>query len=80
MVYQPMSEVVSFKVPKELKKKMREYADRVKWSEELRRYVINRIEEIEREDNLKKVIGLIESTAGVPKGFSSASVREDRDP
>ncbi len=73
-----MSEVVSFKVPQEVRRKMREYADRVRWSEELRSCVIRRIEEIEREENLRRVVELIESTASVPRGFSTASVREDR--
>ncbi len=74
-----MSEVVSFKVPKEIKEKMRKYSKRVKWSEELRNYVIERIRRMEAEENLEKVIEMIESTKGVPRGFSVRSVREDRD-
>ncbi len=74
-----MSEVVSFKVPKEIKEKMRKYSKRVKWSEELRNYVIERIRRMEAEENLEKVIEMIESTKGVPRGFSARSVREDRD-
>ncbi len=74
-----MSEVVSFKVPREIKEKMRKYSKMVKWSEELRNYVIERIRAMEAEENLRKVIEIIESTKGVPKGFSVRSVREDRD-
>ena len=74
-----MSEVVSFKVPREIKEKMRKYSKMVKWSEELRNYVIERIRAMEAEENLRKVIEMIESTKGVPKGFSVRSVREDRD-
>ena len=74
-----MSEVVSFKVPREIKEKMRKYSKRVKWSEELRNYVIERIRRMEAEENLEKVIEMIESTKGVPRGFSVRSVREDRD-
>ena len=74
-----MSEVVSFKVPREIKEKMRKYSKRVKWSEELRNYVIERIKRMEAEENLEKVIEMIESTKGVPRGFSVRSVREDRD-
>ncbi len=74
-----MSVVVSFKVPREIREKMRRYSGRVKWSEELRRYVIERIKELEREENLEKVVRIIESTEGVPRGFSVESVREDRD-
>jgi hypothetical protein len=74
-----MSEVVSFKVPKQIKEKMRRYADRVNWAEELRKFVMNRVEELEREDNVKEVISILMSTREVPSGFSEVSVREDRD-
>ena len=73
------SEVVSFKVPKEVKEKMKKYSKQIRWSEELRNYVIESIRGIEAENNLKRVIEIIESTKGVPKGFSVESVREDRD-
>ncbi|MCD6244483.1 MAG: CopG family transcriptional regulator [Candidatus Korarchaeota archaeon] len=74
-----MSEVVSFKVPKEVKEKMRKYSKTVKWSEELRNYVIERIKAIEREENLRKVTEIIKSTGEVPEGFSLRSIREDRE-
>ncbi len=74
-----MSEVVSFKVPKEVREKMRKYSKVVKWSEELRNYVIERIRAIEREENLSKVMEIIESTRKVPEGFSLESIREDRE-
>jgi len=74
-----MSEVVSFKVPKQIKEKMRRYADRVNWAEELRRFVKSRVEELEREENIKEVINILMNTKEVPSGFSEASVREDRD-
>lgn len=74
-----MSDVVSFKVPREIKEKMKRYSKQVKWSEELRSYIIERIRSIEAEDNLKRVVEMIESTKGVPEGFSVRSIREGRD-
>jgi len=74
-----MSEVVSFKVPREIKEKMRRYSGRIRWSEELRRFVAERIKELEREENLTKVVETIGSTRGVPRGFSAGAIREDRD-
>jgi len=75
-----MSDAVSFRVPREVKEKMKRYSKQVKWSEELRNYVIERIRSIEAEDNLKRVIEMIESTKGVPEGFSVRSIMKDRDP
>ncbi len=75
-----MSGVVTFKVPKEIKEKMRKYSKVVKWSEELRNYVIERIRDLEREENLRKVMEVIKTTKGVPEGFSLESIREDREP
>ena len=74
-----MSEVVTFKVPKEVKEKMRRYRDRVNWSKLLRDFVIEKIRLLEAEEKLKKVSKIISETKGVPSGFSKFSVREDRD-
>ncbi|AKG38425.1 CopG family transcriptional regulator [Infirmifilum uzonense] len=74
-----MSEVVSFKIPRHIKEKMRRYADRVNWTEELGRFVKSRVEELEREENIKEVVKILMNTKEVPSGFSEASVVEDRD-
>ncbi len=74
-----MSEVVSFKVPKEIKEKMRRYRNKVNWSKLLREFLIEKIRLLEAEEKLKKVSKIISETRGVPLGFSTAAVREDRD-
>ncbi len=74
-----MSEVVSFKVPRDVKRKMMKYRDRVNWAEELRRFLISRVEELERRENLERVVEGLRKTGSVPRGFSAGSVREDRD-
>ena len=76
----PAMSVVSFKVRREIKEKMRRYRDRVNWAEELRRFVEERIRELEAEENIGKVVRELEKVpVGVSKGFASSLVREDRD-
>ena len=41
--------------------------------------MIRRVEELEREINFREVIEELKETGSVPRGFSAASVREDRD-
>ncbi len=80
MVVYGLSAVVSFKVRKEIKEKMETYRDRVNWAEELRRFVEEKIAMLEAEENIKKIVEELKKVRwNVPKGFSTTSVREDRD-
>ena len=75
-----MSEVVSFKVSRDVKERMKKYKQVVNWSEELRRFVEEKIRKLEAEENLRKIVEELERASwSVPSGFSSSSVREDRD-
>jgi len=74
-----LSSVVTFKVPREVKEKMKRYRDRINWSKLLRDFLIEKLRQLEAEENLRRISMIISKTKGVPKGFSSASVREDRD-
>lgn len=74
-----MAKVVAVKVPNELKEGMNRLKDKVRWPDELRRFIEERIREEEARNNLRKVIELVRSTKEVPKSFTSQSVREDRD-
>ncbi len=74
-----MGEVVTFRVPREVKEKMRRYRDKVNWSRLLRDFLIEKIRSLDAEEKLKKVSKIISETKGVPRGFSKISVREDRD-
>jgi len=74
-----VSEVVSFKVPKDVKRRMKELKPYVNWSDELRSFLIKRLEEVEREITFKKVMKNLKETGSVPRGFSKHSVRADRD-
>jgi len=71
--------VVSVKVPKWVKEKMKAYADVVEWPEEIRRLIIAKIEELERIGAVEKAIKLLEQIPPASKGTARALVREDRD-
>ncbi|MCD6357187.1 MAG: CopG family transcriptional regulator [Thermoproteales archaeon] len=55
-----MSEVVCFKVRKEVKEKMRRYRGIINWSEELRRFVEERLRELEAREALESVVQELE--------------------
>ena len=57
-------------------KRLRKY---VNWTEELRSYLIKRVEELEREVNFKEAVEELRRTRGVPKDYGVRSVRENRD-
>ncbi len=71
--------VVSIRVPKELKEKMDRFRDRVDWAEEIRRFIEERVRELEREEVLRKVEELLRDLPTQPRGFAAKLVREDRD-
>ncbi len=75
-----MSEVISFKVRKEIKKKVEMLKSEVNWAEELRKFVEMKIREIEAKKNKNEVVERLKRASWqVPKGFSSNAVREDRE-
>ena len=74
-----MSTTMSFKLPEELKERMKKYKDQVEWSKELREYVKRKIKEIESKNRLKEVHNILEKTSSVPEGTARKTVREDRD-
>ena len=71
--------VVSVKVPKWVREKMKAYGEAVEWPEEIRRLIITKIEELERIRAVEKAIKLLEAIPPAPKGTAEALVREDRD-
>ena len=69
--------IVSVRVSKELKEKMKKYD--INWSEEIRKAIIERISEIERAKAAEEISKMIEGLPKAETGFSVKSVREDRD-
>lgn len=75
-----MSEVVSFKVKKEIKEKMVKYKDRVNWADELRKFVEEKIKQLEAEENFEMILKELEKSKwSIPDNFSINLVRECRD-
>lgn len=70
---------MSFKIPEELREKMKELKDQVEWSEELREYIKKRIREIEGKKKLDKAHEMIKKTSSSPIGTAKKIVREERD-
>jgi len=72
--------VVSVRVDRELREKMLRYRGRVDWAEEIRRFIKERVRQMEAEEEFEEILrGLKAASWGVPRGFSAGSVREDRD-
>jgi len=74
-----LSVTVSFRVPRDLKKKMDELRGVVNWSEELRRFLENRIREYEQVRAIEEFEEVVESIPVSPRGTALKYVREDRD-
>jgi len=74
-----MSVVISLRVPRKLKEKMDLLKDSVNWSEEVRRFLEKRVEELYRLRVLSEVRKVIEQLPEVPRGTVTRYVREDRD-
>ena len=74
-----LSVVISVRIPRKLKKKMDLLGDSVNWSEEIRRFLEARVEELYRLKVLNEVRKVIEQLPEVPRGTVTRYVREDRD-
>lgn len=73
-----MSDVISIKVPKELKEKMKRYKRRINWSKVIREFLMESIRLLEAKERLEEASTLINETKGVPLGYSF-KVLSDRD-
>jgi vacuolar-type H+-ATPase subunit D/Vma8 len=72
--------VFSVKIRRDLKEKMERYSDKVNWAEEVRRFIEEKIRLLEAEENYRAILSELEKVSwSVSKGFSTESVREDRD-
>ncbi|MEM2854891.1 MAG: CopG family transcriptional regulator [Desulfurococcaceae archaeon] len=71
--------VVSVRVPKELKKKMDLLKPNINWSEEIRKFIEEKIREWERLKVIEEVEDLIKTLPEVPRGTITSYVRGDRD-
>ena len=74
-----MSTVISVRIPRKLKEEMDKLSDMVNWSEEIRRFLESKVEELRRVKVLREVRRTLEQLPEVPRGTVTGYVREDRD-
>lgn len=70
-------EVASFRIPKELKKNMKEVD--INWSEEIRKFIESKIKEYKRKKALKDIDAMLTNIPKIKKGTVEKYLREDRD-
>ncbi len=70
-------EIVSFRIPKELKEQMKETG--INWSEEVRKFIEARIREYRRKRALEEIDAMLSKLPETGKGTARKYVREDRD-
>lgn len=74
-----MSVTVSFRIPRELKERMDAFKREVNWSDEIRRFVEAKVEELEKKRLLKEIDKIIEELPELSQGTVARLLREDRD-
>jgi len=70
-------EVISFRIPKELKESVNELE--INWSEEVRRFIEDKVKEYKRKRALEEIDSMLKNVPPPEKGTASRYVREDRD-
>lgn len=71
--------VISVKVPDQVKEKMKRMKGEVDWPEEIRSFIENRVEELERKERAERVERLLARLPTQAEGTASELVRHDRD-
>jgi len=74
-----MSDVLSIRIPKEIKRKMELLKDVVDWNGEIRKFLERMVDELYRRRVIEEVRRVIEKLPEMPRGTVTAYVREDRD-
>jgi len=73
-----MGEVISFKVPRELKKKVEKLKDVIDWPSELRAFVEDRVRAAERSLVVRRILERSPEKT-LPAGSVVKAIREDRE-
>ena len=74
-----MGEVISIRIPPEIKREMDRLKSEVNWSEEIREFIREKIREYRKKKVLEEVVAYIQSLPETPRGTAEKLVREDRD-
>ncbi|ASI98379.1 type II toxin-antitoxin system VapB family antitoxin [Thermococcus celer] len=70
-------EVLSIRIPRELKRKMKEVD--VNWSEEIRKFIEAKVREYRKKKALEEIDKMLAGLPETEKGTARKYVREDRD-
>ncbi len=70
-------DVISFRIPKELKKSMKEIG--INWSEEIRKFIETKVREQKKKMALEEIDAMLSNIPETKKGTAKRYVREDRD-
>ena len=70
-------DVISFRLPKELKENMKEID--INWSKEMRKFIERTVRDYKKEQSIKKIDSMLKILPRTNKGTASKYVREDRD-
>ena len=70
-------EVISFRIPKELKKAMKEIE--INWSDEIRKFIESKVKEYKRKKALEEIDAMLAGLPRAERGIASSYVRGDRD-
>jgi len=74
-----MNTVIGVRISRRLKERMDRFKDRVNWAEEIRKFLEEKVRELEREEVLQRVEEMLKDLPIQPRGAISSIVREDRD-
>jgi len=72
-----VKQVVSLRVPKELKKRMKDID--INWSEEIREFIEAKVREYKKKKALEEIDGMLKNIKKIESGTAARYVREDRD-
>jgi len=74
-----MNDVITVRLPPELKREITKLKDKINWSEEIRNFIRKKVEEYKKQEAIKEVVEYIEKLPDGPEGAIQKLVRENRD-
>ena len=72
-----MSSVLSIRIRKDLKEKMKEY--QIDWRREIEQFIENKLKELEAEKRKEKIVQMLSGMKEKERGFASSVIRLERD-
>jgi len=74
-----MKDVISIRIPSEVKQEMDRLREEINWSEEIRNFIKRKISEHKKRRALQELIAYIRTLPSSSRGTADKLVREDRD-